>query len=64
MLETPRLIIRQWEDKDREPFAALNADPDVMRFFRLHYRRLKVICSQIDLVMASKRAVGAFGPLS
>ncbi|EFE08881.1 GNAT family N-acetyltransferase [Citrobacter youngae] len=33
MLETPRLIIRQWEDKDREPFAALNADPDVMRFF-------------------------------
>lgn len=33
MLETPRLIIRQWEAKDRAPFAALNADPDVMRFF-------------------------------
>lgn len=32
MLETPRLIIRQWEAKDRGPFTALNADPDVMRF--------------------------------
>lgn len=33
MLETPRLILRQWEAKDRAPFAALNADSDVMRFF-------------------------------
>jgi RimJ/RimL family protein N-acetyltransferase len=27
------LILRQWRDEDREPFAALNADPEVMRFF-------------------------------
>lgn len=33
MLETSRLVLRQWEAKDRAPFAALNADPDVMRFF-------------------------------
>lgn len=33
MLETSRLILRPWEDKDKAPFAALNADPDVMRFF-------------------------------
>lgn len=33
MLETSRLILRQWEAKDRAPFAALNADSDVMRFF-------------------------------
>lgn len=33
MLEKPRLILRQWEAKDRAPFAALNADSDVMRFF-------------------------------
>lgn len=32
MLETSRLILRPWEAKDRAPFAALNADPDVMRF--------------------------------
>ncbi len=31
--ETPRLRLRQWRDADREPFAALNADPEVMRFF-------------------------------
>jgi RimJ/RimL family protein N-acetyltransferase/predicted GNAT family N-acyltransferase len=33
IIETPRLILRQWQEKDREPFAALNADPDVMRYF-------------------------------
>lgn len=33
MLETSRLILRPWEAKDKASFAALNADPDVMRFF-------------------------------
>jgi ribosomal-protein-alanine N-acetyltransferase len=33
MLETGRLILRGWRAEDRAPFAALNADPDVMRFF-------------------------------
>lgn len=32
-LRTARLILRQWRDEDREPFAALNADPVVMRYF-------------------------------
>lgn len=32
-LMTPRLRLRQWRDADREPFARLNADPQVMRFF-------------------------------
>jgi RimJ/RimL family protein N-acetyltransferase len=32
-LRTPRLLLRAWRDSDREPFAALNADPDVMRWF-------------------------------
>jgi RimJ/RimL family protein N-acetyltransferase len=30
---TERLILRQWRDEDREPFAALNADSVVMEFF-------------------------------
>lgn len=30
---TARLRLRQWRDADREPFAALNADPVVMRYF-------------------------------
>lgn len=32
-LVTPRLRLRHWRDEDLVPFAALNADPDVMRFF-------------------------------
>ncbi len=33
MLRTPRLILRQWKEEDFAPFAAMSADPDVMRFF-------------------------------
>src|SRR5262249_49132497 len=32
-VDTPRLRLRQWREADREPFAALNADPVVMEFF-------------------------------
>lgn len=32
-LRTGRLALRRWRDSDRERFAALNADPDVMRHF-------------------------------
>jgi RimJ/RimL family protein N-acetyltransferase len=31
--ETSRLRLRQWRESDREPFAAMNADPAVMEFF-------------------------------
>lgn len=30
MLRTSRLILRHWQDADRDPFAAMNADPEVM----------------------------------
>lgn len=33
MLETERLVLRRWRAKDRPAFAALNADPEVMRHF-------------------------------
>ena len=32
-LQTERLVLRQWRETDLEPFAALNADPEVMRCF-------------------------------
>ena len=32
-LRTERLLLRQWREDDREPFAALNADPVVMEHF-------------------------------
>ena len=33
MIETERLILREWREGDREPFARMNADPRVMEFF-------------------------------
>jgi RimJ/RimL family protein N-acetyltransferase len=32
-LHTERLVMRPWRDEDLAPFAALNADPEVMRYF-------------------------------
>ena len=32
-LSTERLLLRRWRDCDREPYAALNADPQVREFF-------------------------------
>jgi len=32
-IETPRLILRQWQLSDHEPYIALNQDADVMEFF-------------------------------
>ena len=32
-LVTERLLLRRWKDSDYEPFAALNADPEVRKYF-------------------------------
>ncbi|GLQ08907.1 acetyltransferase [Devosia yakushimensis] len=32
-LETERLLLREWRDADRDAFAAIVADPHVMRFY-------------------------------
>ena len=32
-LRTERLLMRRWRRQDREPFAAMNADPEVMAHF-------------------------------
>ena len=32
-ITTERLLMRRWQDSDREPFAQLNGDPDTLRFF-------------------------------
>ena len=31
-LETERLVLRPWEERDREPLIALQTDPEVRRF--------------------------------
>jgi len=33
-IETSRLLLRRWRDDDLLPFAAINADPEVMRWIR------------------------------
>lgn len=32
-LRTERLFLRDWQQSDRDPWAAMNADPEVMRYF-------------------------------
>ena len=32
-IRTPRLLMRRWQHRDRAPFADINADPEVMRYF-------------------------------
>jgi RimJ/RimL family protein N-acetyltransferase len=32
ILMTPRLVLRRWQDSDIAPLAAINADPEVMRW--------------------------------
>ena len=32
-MRAPTILLRQWQDRDLEPYAAMNADPMVMEFF-------------------------------
>jgi RimJ/RimL family protein N-acetyltransferase len=50
-LETERLRLRQWRDEDLAPFAALGADPEVMRHFPACLSR-----EESDAVVARARA--------
>lgn len=45
ILTTDRLGLRHWKDSDIEPFAAMNMDNDVMRFFLSLYliQKLRVL---------------------
>jgi RimJ/RimL family protein N-acetyltransferase len=53
--ETPRLRMRQWRDADREPFAAMNADPAVMDFFPSpKSRRSRAVMERIGMRNANQ----------
>jgi RimJ/RimL family protein N-acetyltransferase len=56
-LETERLILRPWEDRDRAPFAAILADPHVMRFYT-STRTLAEANEWIDRIIAGEAADG------
>jgi RimJ/RimL family protein N-acetyltransferase len=38
-MKTP--VLRQWKDSDLEPFARMNADPEVMRYFLARMTRIE-----------------------
>jgi RimJ/RimL family protein N-acetyltransferase len=61
-LDTERLRLRQWCTADREPFAALNADPKVMEFFLRYLHAQKVTRWLIVAKHLSPSAVGVSGP--
>ncbi len=42
MIETKRLILRQWKETDATSFIEMGLDKDVMRFFQSFYLLLKV----------------------
>src|SRR5215470_8354365 len=37
-IRTERLLMRRWRETDRDPYATMNADPEVMRYFPAHLR--------------------------
>jgi len=39
VIETPRLILRQWKQADKKQFARINCDAKVMEFFPAHLTR-------------------------
>ncbi|MFA1541980.1 GNAT family N-acetyltransferase [Actinomadura monticuli] len=56
-LRTDRLIMRRWTDTDREPFAALNADPEVMEHFPALLTRAESD-AMIDRIEARRAGTG------
>ena len=48
-LHTDRLRLRQWRPADKEPYAALNADPEVMEYFPATMTRERSD-AQVDLL--------------
>lgn len=55
-LRTERLVLRAWRPEDRAPFAALNADPQVMRYFpgTLHRSASDAFADRIEALMAEQ----------
>ena len=62
---TPRLVLRPWREDDRAPFAALNADPEVMEamFELLETQRLLESGAPVTLLPVKSGASAMLAPL-
>jgi RimJ/RimL family protein N-acetyltransferase len=69
--ETPRLILRDWRDSDREPFAAMGRDPEIMAFLGplmtreqsdagIDRQRALIAADGLGFWAAERKADGAF----
>ena len=56
-LRTERITLRRWSDSDRAPFAAMNADPEVMEHFPVMLTRDESD-TMIDRIEAAFKAHG------
>lgn len=60
-LETERLILRPWREADKPAFAALNADPEVMRHFpKLMTREESDTLAERIMTRMAERGWGSF----
>lgn len=57
MIETERLILACWRDEHRTPIAAINADPEVMRYFVAPMTRAETD-AQVDRQIAAQAEHG------
>jgi len=57
MIETARLVVRPWRDSDREPWAAMGRDPEVMRFLGSLQSRTETDAA-VDRMMATQAEFG------
>jgi RimJ/RimL family protein N-acetyltransferase len=57
VIETERLIVRPWQDSDREPFAAMGQDPEVMEHLGPLMSRAQAD-EAVDRMMALQQARG------
>ena len=56
MIRTERLVLREWREADRDDWAAMNADPEVMEFFPSTLDRAQADASfdRISTVLAER----------
>lgn len=49
-IETDRLVLRNWQQKDAPLFQQMNADAEVRRYFpdRLSYKRSEIVFQQMQ----------------
>ena len=57
MIDAPRLVLRPWRDSDREPFAAMGRDPEVMAHLGPQQSRAQTDAA-VDRMIALQQDLG------